>query len=311
MKKYLCEFLGTCILVLFGCGVAVLTKADLIATSLAFGLTIVATAYVIGNVSGCHINPAVTFAMWIDKRISGKDFIGYVAAQILGAIIGSALLVIIINSTGYGDFRTLGLGANGYGTEAASGITMLGALIVEIILTFVFVLSVLGVTKEKKNSSVAPIVIGLTLTLVHLLGIKLTGTSVNPARSIAPALFLRGDALSQVWVFIVGPLVGAAFAALVSFFIDLETNNKEVIEVFDIEKVEAEEMKNSRKEESVKVELVKVEEKKQPEKVEEKKEAKVEKPKKETKNNKTSKTTTAKKTTAKKTTSSKSTKSKK
>ena len=310
MKKYLCEFLGTCILVLFGCGVAVLTKGELVATSLAFGLTIVATAYVIGNVSGCHINPAVSFAMWIDKRISGKDFIGYVAAQIIGAIIGSALLVIIINSTGLGDFRTLGLGANGYGTQVDSGITMLGALIVEIILTFVFVLSVLGVTKEKKNSSVAPIVIGLTLTLVHLLGIRFTGTSVNPARSFAPALFLRGDALAQVWVFIVGPLVGAAFAALVSFFIDLETNNKEVVEVFDIEKVEAEEMKNSKKEETVKVELVRVEEKKQPEKVEEKKTE--EKPKKEktTKTTKTSKTTTAKKSTAKKTTSSKAKKTK-
>ena len=310
MKKYLCEFLGTCILVLFGCGVAVLTKGELVATSLAFGLTIVATAYVIGNVSGCHINPAVSFAMWIDKRISGKDFIGYVAAQIIGAIIGSALLVIIINSTGLGDFRTLGLGANGYGTQVDSGITMLGALIVEIILTFVFVLSVLGVTKEKKNSSVAPIVIGLTLTLVHLLGIRFTGTSVNPARSFAPALFLRGDALAQVWVFIVGPLVGAAFAALVSFFIDLETNNKEVVEVFDIEKVEAEEMKNSKKEETVKVELVRVEEKKQPEKVEEKKTE--EKPKKEktTKTTKTSKTTTAKKSTAKKTTSSKDKKTK-
>ena len=310
MKKYLCEFLGTCILVLFGCGVAVLTKGELVATSLAFGLTIVATAYVIGNVSGCHINPAVSFAMWIDKRISGKDFIGYVAAQIIGAIIGSALLVIIINSTGLGDFRTLGLGANGYGTQVDSGITMLGALIVEIILTFVFVLAVLGVTKEKKNSSVAPIVIGLTLTLVHLLGIRFTGTSVNPARSFAPALFLRGDALAQVWVFIVGPLVGAAFAALVSFFIDLETNNKEVVEVFDIEKVEAEEMKNSKKEETVKVELVRVEEKKQPEKVEEKKTE--EKPKKEktTKTTKTSKTTTAKKSTAKKTTSSKAKKTK-
>ena len=306
MKKYLCEFLGTCILVLFGCGVAVLTKADIVATSLAFGLTIIATAYVIGNVSGCHVNPAVTFAMWIDKRISGKDFIGYVAAQFLGAIIGSALLVILLNSTGYGDFRTLGLGANGFGTEAASGITMLGALITEIILTFVFVLAVLGVTKEKKNSTVAPIVIGLTLTLVHLLGIKFTGTSVNPARSLAPALFLRGDALSQVWVFIVGPFVGAAFAALVSFFIDLETNNKEVVEVFDIEKIEAEEKKNTKNDE-VKVELIKIEPKKE-EKIEEPKEEKVEK-------TKTGKSTTTKKTTAKKTTttkakSSKSTKSK-
>ncbi len=290
MKKYLCEFLGTCVLVLFGCGVAVLTKADLIATSLAFGLSIVATAYVIGNVSGCHVNPAVSFAMWIDKRISGKDLILYIAAQIIGALAGSALLILILNSTGLGDYRTIGLGANGFGSEVASGITMLGALIVEIILTFVFVLSVLGSTKDKKNSSVAPIVIGLTLTLVHILGIRLTGTSVNPARSLAPALFLGGEALSQVWVFIVGPFVGAAFAGLVSFFIDLETPEKEVVEVFDIEKIEAEEKKN------IKVVEVK-EEKKEEVKVAEKKEkATKTTPKAETK---TTKTTTKKNTTQK------------
>lgn len=261
MKKYLCEFLGTCILVLFGCGVAVLTKADLVATSLAFGLSIVAIAYVIGNVSGCHVNPAVSFAMWIDKRISGKDFILYMAAQVVGAITGSALFALFLKSTGYGDFRTIGLGQNGFGAEVGSGITMLGALGVEIVLTFVFVLAVLGVTKEKKNSQVAPIVIGLTLTLVHLLGINLTGTSVNPARSFAPALFLGGEALSQVWVFIVGPFVGAAFAALISFFIDLQPQVSEVVEleteVFDIEKIEAEEKKYETKEEKV----VKVKEK--------------------------------------------------
>lgn len=253
MKKYLCEFLGTCVLVLFGCGVAVLTNADLVATSLAFGLSIVATAYVIGDVSGCHVNPAVTFAMWIDKRISTKDFFAYVCSQVLGALLGSVLLIFILNSTGLGDYRTIGLGANGFGTRTASGITMLGALLVEIILTFIFVLSVLGVTKNKKNSSVAPIVIGLTLTFVHIMGIKLTGTSVNPARSLAPALCLGGEALSQVWVFIIGPFVGAAFAALVSFFIDLEPAKEEEksVEVFDIEKIEAEEKKNAKEEKKV------------------------------------------------------------
>lgn len=248
MKKYLCEFLGTCVLVLFGCGVAVFTEADLVATALAFGLSIVAMAYVIGNVSGCHVNPAVSFAMWIDKRISGKDFLLYTIAQILGALAGSALLILILNSTAKGDFRTIGLGANGFGDASANHITMLGALVTEIILSFVFVLSVLGVTKEKKNSSVAPIAIGLTLTFVHILGIKLTGTSVNPARSLAPALFIGGNTLSQVWVFIVGPFVGAAFAALVSFFIDFKPEAKEVVEVFDIEKVEAAEKRNNKKE---------------------------------------------------------------
>lgn len=229
MRKYLCEFLGTCVLVLFGCGVAVFTGANLVATALAFGLSIVAVAYTIGKISGCHVNPAVSFAMWIDKRITTKDFVGYVIAQILGAIAASGLLVLIINSTTLGDVDTLGLGANTFGSLGDSGITMLGALIVEIVLTFVFILSVLGVTRDEKKSNVAPIVIGLTLVLVHLLGIGLTGTSVNPARSLAPSLFLSGEYLEQVWVFIVGPLVGAAFAALAIFFIDLE-EEKIVIE---------------------------------------------------------------------------------
>lgn len=251
MKKYLCEFLGTCVLVLFGCGVAVLTNADIVATSLAFGLSIVACAYVIGNVSGCHVNPAVSFAMWIDKRITFKEFLLYTCSQVLGAIAGSGLLVLILNATSLGDYHTIGLGANAFGTMAGSEITLLGALVVEIILTFVFVLSVLGVTKEEKNSSVAPIVIGLTLAFVHVLGIKLTGTSVNPARSLGPAVWLGGKALEQVWVFIVAPFVGAAFAALVSFFIDLDSN-REVEEIFDIEKVEANEKVETKKENVVK-----------------------------------------------------------
>lgn len=212
MKKYLCEFLGTCVLVLFGCGVAVFTEADLVATSLAFGLSIVAVAYTIGKVSGCHVNPAVSFAMWIDKRISGKDFFFYVLAQTLGAIVGSLLLILIMNCTTIGDFTTVGLGQNTFASTASNGITMLGALVTEIILTFVFVFTVLGVTKKTENGAVAGIVIGLTLAFVHIMGIPLTGTSVNPARSIAPALFLGGQALEQVWVFILAPIVGAIIA---------------------------------------------------------------------------------------------------
>ena len=291
MKKYLCEFLGTCVLVLFGCGVAVFTNADLVATALAFGLSIVAVAYVIGNVSGAHVNPAVSFAMWIDKRISGKEFLLYMAAQIIGALAGSALLILILNATTMGDYRTIGLGANGFGDQTASGITMLGALVTEIVLTFVFVLAVLGVTKEKKNSSVAPIVIGLTLAFVHIFGIKLTGTSVNPARSFAPALILGGDALSQVWVFIVGPFVGAAFAALVSFFIDLQPENKEVVEVFDIEKVEAEEKRNSKKNEVIIEKVVKAEEKPKAEKNTKNEKTTKDAGKKPNKTSKTTKTT--------------------
>lgn len=225
MKKYLCEFLGTCVLVLFGCGVAVLSGADLIATSLAFGLSIVAIAYTIGKVSGCHINPAVSFAMWIDKRISTKTLIGYIIAQVLGAVVASGLLYLIFNSTTLIGVETLG--ANAYGNLVGSDITMLGALITEIILTFVFVLAVLGVTRDEKHSNIAPIVIGLALVLVHLFGINLTGTSVNPARSIGPALFAGGEYLSQLVIFIIGPIVGAAFAALTIFFIDLEETDED------------------------------------------------------------------------------------
>lgn len=277
MKKYLCEFLGTCVLVLFGCGVAVLTNANLVATALAFGLSIVGVAYTIGKVSGCHVNPAVTFAMWIDKRISTKDFIFYVIAQCLGAIAGSGLLVLILNSTTLGTVETLGLGANTFGTLAGSEITMLGALIVEIILTFVFVLAVLGVSRDEKKANVAPIVIGLALVLVHLLGINLTGTSVNPARSLAPAIFMGGEYLTQIWVFIVGPLVGAAFAALAIFFIDLDEEEVVVpVKAAKEDKVvtieEKVEKKESKKEEKVVEE--KVEPKKDAKKAEPKKEAK-------------------------------------
>lgn len=277
MKKYLCEFLGTCVLVLFGCGVAVLTNANLVATALAFGLSIVGVAYTIGKVSGCHVNPAVTFAMWIDKRISTKDFIFYVIAQCLGAIAGSGLLVLILNSTTLGTVETLGLGANTFGTLAGSEITMLGALIVEIILTFVFVLAVLGVSRDEKKANVAPIVIGLALVLVHLLGINLTGTSVNPARSLAPAIFMGGEYLAQIWVFIVGPLVGAAFAALAIFFIDLDEDEVVVpVKAAKEDKVvtieEKVEKKESKKEEKVVEE--KVEPKKEAKKAEPKKEAK-------------------------------------
>lgn len=277
MKKYLCEFLGTCVLVLFGCGVAVLTNANLVATALAFGLSIVGVAYTIGKVSGCHVNPAVTFAMWIDKRISTKDFIFYVIAQCLGAIAGSGLLVLILNSTTLGTVETLGLGANTFGTLAGSEITMLGALIVEIILTFVFVLAVLGVSRDEKKANVAPIVIGLALVLVHLLGINLTGTSVNPARSLAPAIFMGGEYLTQIWVFIVGPLVGAAFAALAIFFIDLD--EEEVV----VPVKAAKEDKVVTIEEKVEKKESKKEEKVVEEKVEPKKEAKKAEPKKEAK----------------------------
>lgn len=212
MKKYISELIGTAVLVLFGTGIAVVSGGNLVATSLAFGLAIVATAYVIGNISGCHVNPAVSLAMLISKKIDTKDFICYVIAQILGALAGTAILYLILSNTNIG---VTALGANGYGSLSATNITLLGALVTECILTFVFVYTILGVTSDESKSSVAGIVIGLTLTFVHLIGINLTGTSVNPARSIAPAIFLGGKELAQVWVFVVAPLVGAAIASVV------------------------------------------------------------------------------------------------
>jgi aquaporin Z len=215
MKKYIAEFLGTCVLVLFGCGVAVFSHVDLTATALAFGLAIVAMAYTIGPVSGCHVNPAVSIAMAVNKRITWSEFVFYVIAQILGAIAGAALLFTIIKATG-ADPAGTGLGKNGYGTT----INLAGALITEVVLTFIFVLVIVAVTAPKSNSSnKAGIIIGLTLTLIHLLGIRLTGTSVNPARSLGPALLLMGDAITQVWVFIVAPFIGGILAALFGKFV--------------------------------------------------------------------------------------------
>ena len=206
MKKYISELLGTFVLVLVGCGVAVATGANVVATALAFGLAIVAMAYTIGSISGCHVNPAVSLVMYLNDRLSLKDFVGYVIAQVLGAIAASALLGYFFES-----FKVLG--ANGFGNgELAT--TALMAIVIEVILTFIFALVILVVTSKKEHATISGLVIGLTLTLVHLLGIPFTGTSVNPARSLAPAIFQGGDALAQVWVFILAPLLGAVCASI-------------------------------------------------------------------------------------------------
>ena len=212
MRKYLAEFLGTLTLVLFGCGIAVVSGGNLVATALAFGLAIVAAAYAIGDISGCHVNPAVSLAMLITKRMTLKEFGGYALAQVLGALAGSGILCLILSNTLLG---TTALGANGYGALSTANITLFGAIVTEVVLTFFFIYTILGVTSDKNKSHLAGIVIGLTLTFVHLLGINLTGTSVNPARSLAPAIILGGEALKQVWVFIVAPFAGAALAAFV------------------------------------------------------------------------------------------------
>ena len=208
-KKFSPEAIGTGALVLFGCGSAITAASGVLGVAVTFGLVIVIMAYLIGPLTGCHINPAVSFGMLLSKRISGKEFCFYVIAQVIGAICAGALLKGLASFYSEGD-QTGGLGSNGFGT-----VGMPGAIVVEIILTFIFVLVILGVTADATKGAVAGIVIGLTLTFVHIVGIPLTGTSVNPARSIGPAIFAGGDALSQLWVFIVAPLVGAALAALV------------------------------------------------------------------------------------------------
>lgn len=220
MKKYAAECFGTFVLTLFGCGSAAIAGAQLgtLGIAFAFGLSIVAMAFVIGNVSGCHINPAVSLGLFLDKRLSAKDLFGYWVAQFIGGIIAAAVLVLVITQCAdFVDVQEIGLGCNGFDAASSVGLTMVGALIVEIILTCIFVLSVLGSTADEKTAPFAGIIIGLTLAFVHIMGIPLTGTSVNPARSFGPALMMafQGDAtaLSQVWVFIVAPLIGAACAA--------------------------------------------------------------------------------------------------
>ena len=219
MKKYIAEFVGTMVLVLFGTGIAVVSGGNLLLTSLAFGLSIVAMAYVVGNVSGCHLNPAVSLAMLLQKKQDPKDFCYYVLAQVLGALAGTTILFAILSETNMG---TVALGANGFGDLSATNISLLGALLTEVVLTFVFIYTILGVTSDEKYSKVAGIVIGLTLTFVHLLGIPLTGTSVNPARSLAPAIFTGGLAFQQVWLFIVAPLVGSVIATYTFMYLNKE-----------------------------------------------------------------------------------------
>lgn len=217
MKKYTAELLGTFVLTLFGCGSAAIAGAALgtLGIAFAFGLSIVAMAYAIGDISGCHINPAVSLGVWMSGKMTAKDFFGYVLAQCVGALLAAFVLAAIINMTNLGGIGATGLGANGYGAASSIGLTACGALIVEAILTCIFVLTILGVTSTEKTAAIAGLVIGLTLTFVHIMGIPLTGTSVNPARSFGPALVLGGQALCQLWVFVVGPFIGAALAALI------------------------------------------------------------------------------------------------
>ena len=230
IQKFTAEFIGTFVLVFVGCGTAMAVGCDAvngggyILTAFAFGLVIVAMAYCIGNISGCHINPAVSLAMLISKKMTVQEFWGYVVFQILGAVSGAGLLQYVFEQAGKLDMTGVidaekkelvswGLGANGL---AGVNGNIVAGIIIELVLTFIFVLTILGVTDAKfKHGSFGGVVIGFALVLVHILGISFTGTSVNPARSIGPALFAGGAALTSLWVFIVGPMAGAALAAVV------------------------------------------------------------------------------------------------
>jgi aquaporin Z len=216
MKVYIAEIIGTATLVLFGCGSAVFPGANigLVGISLSFGLVIVGMAYALGPISGCHINPAVSVGAYIAGRLSGKKLLGYVVAQSLGAVIGAALVYAI--ATGDANFKIAvnGLGQNGFGAGYQAGYNIESAFLFEAIATFLFVIVVLGSTSGAASKKFAGLAIGFFLVLIHLVGIRITGVSVNPARSLGPALFVGGQAVSQLWLFIVAPLLGAAFAGL-------------------------------------------------------------------------------------------------
>lgn len=212
MKKGIAEFIGTFVLVLFGTGAAVLGGGiegiGTLGIAMAFGLSIVAMAYSIGTISGCHVNPAVSIAMYVNKRLSISELAYYIVGQVLGAVVATGVLKIILSTS---DMAVTNLGQNSFGALGAGG-----AFLVEAILTFIFILVIIVVTGKHGSPEFAGLVIGLTLVLIHLLGIPLTGTSVNPARSFSPAIFAGGEALSQLWVFIVAPIVGGILAAITS-----------------------------------------------------------------------------------------------
>jgi aquaporin Z len=229
MKKYAGELLGTFVLVFGGCGSAVFSAAfpqvgiGLLGVSLAFGLTVLGCAYALGGVSGCHLNPAVSVGLATAGRFAWKDVPAYVASQVVGAILAAGALVVLLKDTAQGyDASVSGLAANGFGEHSPGHYGMMAGLVGEILLTFIFLSVILGATAKHAPTGFAGIPIGLTLTLVHLIGIPLTNLSVNPARSTGPAIFVGGWALSQLWLFWVAPIIGAALAGVVARFLHAE-----------------------------------------------------------------------------------------
>lgn len=221
LNRTLAEFLGTFMLVLGGCGSAVLAAAfpavgiGLLGVSFAFGLTVLTMAYAVGHVSGGHFNPAVTIGLFTARRIPASDILPYIIAQVVGAVAAAGVLVVIASGKAGFNVAASGLAANGFGEHSPGGYSMLAGLVCEVVLTFFFLLIILGSTDSRAPKGFAPIAIGLALTLIHLISIPVTNTSVNPARSLGPAVFVGGWALQQVWLFWVAPLVGAILAGLV------------------------------------------------------------------------------------------------
>ena len=223
MKKYVAEFLGTFWLVLGGCGSAVLAAAfpdvgiGLLGVSLAFGLTVLTMAFAIGHISGCHLNPAVSIGLWAGGRFGTKDLAPYIIAQVIGAIVAGGILYLI--ASGKTDFETGGFASNGYGEHSPGGYSLVAALVAEIVMTMMFLIVILGSTDKRAPQGLAPVAIGLCLTLIHLVSIPVTNTSVNPARSTGVALFAGGWAISQLWLFWIAPIIGAVLGAVAYRFI--------------------------------------------------------------------------------------------
>ena len=216
MRKYWAELIGTFVLVLVGCGSAVIAGSQIgfFGIAFAFGLAVLAMVYAIGNISGCHINPAITVAMLVAGKIKAKDAVFYIISQCIGAIIAAAMLLAVASGQADYSLAVNGLGQNGFGAQSPAGYSMLAAFITEVVFTFIFLTVIFGSTHKDSPKGFAGLAIGLTLVLIHLVSIPITGTSVNPARSLGPAVFVGGAALSQLWLFIVAPIIGAALAAI-------------------------------------------------------------------------------------------------
>lgn len=226
MKKLVAEFIGTLWLVLGGCGSAVLAASfpelgiGFVGVALAFGLTVVTMAYAIGHISGCHLNPAVSIGLWMGGRFEAKELLPYIIAQVLGGIAGASILYLI--ATGQSGFEIGGFAANGYGDHSPGGYSMLAALVCEVVMTFMFLIVILGATHSKAPKGMAGLAIGLSLTLIHLISIPVTNTSVNPARSTSQAIFAGDWALGQLWLFWLAPIVGAIIAGIVYKYLSPE-----------------------------------------------------------------------------------------